>query len=172
MEASLWERGRAPHTQDSRQDTHVRATCDRAGPATVRRSRSPALANSSAKSACTHTVNGVRSERSGTPFRGSSDRNGPVPLLKGVSAGWPRKRGKSVRSSARCTKRAPTSSDSRRRYVVVVASAGIPAGFFEIGPLSRASRRAKVHHRSLMSKKAWWRRRCVCYICGDYARLM
>ena len=49
-----------------------------------------------------------------------------------------------VRSSARCTKRAPTSSDSRRRYVVVVASAGIPAGFFEIGPLSRASRRAKV----------------------------
>ena len=27
---------------------------------------------------------------------------------------------------------------------VVVASAGIPAGFFEIGPLSRASRRAKV----------------------------
>ena len=49
-----------------------------------------------------------------------------------------------VRSSVRCTKRAPTSSDSRRRYVVVVASAGIPAGFFEIGPLSRASRRAKV----------------------------
>ena len=56
-----------------------------------------------------------------------------------------------VRSSARCTKRAPTSSDSRRRYVVVVASAGIPAGFFEIGPLSRASRRAKVHHRSTVA---------------------
>ena len=48
-----------------------------------------------------------------------------------------------VRSSARGTKRAPTSSDSRRQYVVVVASAGIPAGFFVIGPLSRAWRRAK-----------------------------
>ena len=48
-----------------------------------------------------------------------------------------------VRSSARGTKRAPTSSDSRRQYVVVVASAGIPASFFVIGPLSRAWRRAK-----------------------------
>ena len=91
-----------------------------------------------------------------------------------------------VRSSVRCTKRAPTSSDSRRRYVVVVASAGIPAGFFEIGPLSRASRRAKVPSVANVEESVveatlcvwlYLRRLCTTYVvfaeimrvCGDYA---